>query len=148
MDIKTPREYFLDEAIKRHWNVLYGSKIGLDFCKEYANYYHQAKLKELGEADVSGSLQNCKKVIKDLLNMYVINVHKNGITKATITEALELTDRALNLISDNTLTPDDRGEELKCPECNSDDLKNAIYTEYKECNECYHYWEANQPQTK
>lgn len=52
INIKTPREYFLDEAIKRHWNVLYGSKIGLNFCKEYAEYYHQAKLKLLGIADV------------------------------------------------------------------------------------------------
>lgn len=95
MDIKTPREYFSDEAIKRHWNVLYGSKIGLDFCKEYADYYHQAKLKLLGKANVVG-----------------------------------------------------QSEQLKCPKCNSDNLKNAIYTEYKECNECYHYWEANKPQTK
>lgn len=54
MDIKTPREYFLDEAIKRHWNVLYGSKIGLDFCKEYADYYHQAKLKELTTPEERG----------------------------------------------------------------------------------------------
>jgi len=51
------------------------------------------------------------------------------------------------LQNQTTPTPDDRGE-LKCPECNSDNIKTAIYTKYKECNECYHYWEANQPQTK
>lgn len=45
MGIKTPREYFLDKAIERRWNFLYGSKIGLAFCKEYAEYYHQAQLK-------------------------------------------------------------------------------------------------------
>jgi hypothetical protein len=54
MDIKTPREYFLDNATERHWNVLYGSKICLDFCKEYAEYYHKAKLKLLGIANVVG----------------------------------------------------------------------------------------------
>jgi hypothetical protein len=50
-------------------------------------------------AVVSGSLQEHKQVIRDLLDMYIINVHKNGITTATITEALELTDRAVKLIS-------------------------------------------------
>ena len=32
---------------------------------------------------------------------------------------------------------------LCCPECNSTNLKNAIHTDYKECNKCCHYWEHN-----
>lgn len=32
---------------------------------------------------------------------------------------------------------------LCCPECNSTNLKNAIHTDYKECNKCYHYWQHN-----
>jgi hypothetical protein len=51
--------------------------------------------------DVSGSLLEHKQVIRDLLDMYIVKVNKNGITKATITEALELTDRAVKLISDD-----------------------------------------------
>ena len=34
-------------------------------------------------------------------------------------------------------------ELLVCPECKSTDCKTAIYTDYKECNKCYHYWEAS-----
>ena len=36
-----------------------------------------------------------------------------------------------------------QSEQLVCPECKSTDCKTAIYTDYKECNKCYHYWEAN-----
>ena len=36
-----------------------------------------------------------------------------------------------------------RSEQLVCPECKSTDCKTAIHTDYKECNKCYHYWEAN-----
>ena len=32
---------------------------------------------------------------------------------------------------------------ISCPECNSTNLKNAIHTDYKECNKCCHYWEHN-----
>lgn len=35
---------------------------------------------------------------------------------------------------------DDTLNKLSCPECGSEDLKEAIYTDYKECNKCYHYW--------
>jgi len=34
-------------------------------------------------------------------------------------------------------------EQLVCPECKSTDCKTATHTDYKECNKCYHYWEAN-----
>jgi hypothetical protein len=30
-----------------------------------------------------------------------------------------------------------------CPECKSTDIKTAIHTDYKECNKCYHFWEAD-----
>ena len=33
-----------------------------------------------------------------------------------------------------------QSEQLVCPECKSTDFKTAIYTDYKECNKCYHYW--------
>lgn len=36
-----------------------------------------------------------------------------------------------------------QSEQLVCPECKSTDCKTAIHTDYKECNKCYHYWEAN-----
>ena len=36
-----------------------------------------------------------------------------------------------------------QSEQLVCPECKSNDCKTAIHTDYKECNKCYHYWEAN-----
>ena len=36
-----------------------------------------------------------------------------------------------------------QSEQLVCPECRSGDLKATIHTDYKECNKCYHYWEAN-----
>jgi hypothetical protein len=35
-----------------------------------------------------------------------------------------------------------QSEQLVCPECKSTDCKTAIHTDYKECNKCYHYWEA------
>ena len=34
-------------------------------------------------------------------------------------------------------------EQLVCPECKGTDCKTAIHTDYKECNKCYHYWEAS-----
>ena len=30
-----------------------------------------------------------------------------------------------------------------CPECKSIDIKTAMHTDYKECNNCYHFWEAD-----
>ena len=36
-----------------------------------------------------------------------------------------------------------QSEQVVCPECKSTDFKTAIHTDYKECNKCYHYWEAN-----
>ena len=36
-----------------------------------------------------------------------------------------------------------QSELLVCPECQSTDCKTAIHTDYKECNKCFHYWEAN-----
>jgi len=36
-----------------------------------------------------------------------------------------------------------QSEQLVCPECKSTDCKTAIHTDYKECNKCYHYWEAS-----
>ena len=49
-------------------------------------------------------------------------------------------DRAEQLILSGVVVP--KGT-LCCPECNSTNLKNAIHTDYKECNKCCHYWEHN-----
>jgi len=35
-------------------------------------------------------------------------------------------------------------KESVCPECNSVDVKIAIHTDYKECNECFHFWETKE----
>lgn len=39
-----------------------------------------------------------KQVIRDLLQMYILNLDENGYTKATLAEMMELSDRAAKLI--------------------------------------------------
>lgn len=47
---------------------------------------------------VSGSLQEHKQVIKDLMETYIINLDENGTPKASITDIMKLIDRAEKLI--------------------------------------------------
>jgi hypothetical protein len=47
---------------------------------------------------VSNSLQEHKQVIKELIETYIINLDDDGELKATITELMELSDRAVKLI--------------------------------------------------
>jgi hypothetical protein len=56
----------------------------------------------------------------------------------------EMKDNALNGLEQLRLgAVVGQSEQLVCPECKSTDCKTAIHTDYKECNKCYHYWEAN-----
>ena len=47
---------------------------------------------------VSGSLQEHKQVIKDLLQTYILDLDDDGNLKADITELMALSDRAVKLI--------------------------------------------------
>jgi protein-arginine kinase activator protein McsA len=50
----------------------------------------------------------------------------------------------LDAVSEALTIPDvGQSKQLVCPECKSTDCKTAIHTDYKECNKCYHYWEAS-----
>lgn len=50
------------------------------------------------QADVSGSLQEHKEVIKELMETYIINVNEDGEPKASITDIMKLIDRAVKLV--------------------------------------------------
>ena len=62
------------------------------------NECQQEHNKQLRIADVSNSLQEHKQVIKDLIETYIINLDDDGNLKATLTELMELSDRAVKLI--------------------------------------------------
>ena len=83
----------------------------------------KAKLKEVVEK--IAYQQTAEDQNDDLFN-------KMGILNKYVQEQLTLTDVVK---SDSEL--------LVCPECKSTDCKTAIHTDYKECNKCYNYWEAN-----
>ena len=51
--------------------------------------------------NVSGSLQEHKQVIKDLMKTYIIDLDENGSPKKSITEIMKLIDRAVKLVSND-----------------------------------------------
>jgi hypothetical protein len=53
------------------------------------------------QPSVSGSLQEHKQVIRDLMETYIINLDENGSPKASITDIMKLIDRAVNLVGNN-----------------------------------------------
>ena len=73
------------EQIMDFWEIA-------EIMQEYADH------KQLIIADVSNSLQEHKQVIKDLIETYIINLDDDGNLKATLTEVMELSDRAVKLI--------------------------------------------------
>ena len=52
-------------------------------------------------ADVSGSLQEHKEVIRELMNTYIINLNEDGEPKASITDIMKLIDRAVALVGND-----------------------------------------------
>lgn len=50
---------------------------------------------------VSGSLQEHKQVIRDLMETYIINLDENGSPKASITDIMKLIDRAVKLVGND-----------------------------------------------
>ena len=50
---------------------------------------------------VSGSLQEHKQVIRDLMETYIINLNENGSPKASITDIMKLIDRAVMLVGND-----------------------------------------------
>ena len=50
---------------------------------------------------VSGSLQEHKQVIRDLIETYIINIDENGSPKASITDTMKLIDRAVKLVGND-----------------------------------------------
>jgi len=48
--------------------------------------------------DVSGSLQEHKQVIKDLIETYITDLDEDGSPKKSITEIMKLIDRAVKLV--------------------------------------------------
>jgi len=50
---------------------------------------------------VSGSLQEHKQVIKDLMETYIIDLDEDGSPKKSITEIMKLIDRAIKLVSND-----------------------------------------------
>jgi len=64
-------------------------------CRRYLKEH----LQKQGDIPVvSNSLQEHKQVIKDLVEAYIINIDDDGELKASITELMELSDRAVKLI--------------------------------------------------
>ena len=66
---------------------------------------HKAMNEELNRPSclgaVSGSLQEHKQVIKDLVETYIINLDENGSPKASITDIMKLIDKAVALIGND-----------------------------------------------
>ncbi len=66
--------------------------------KEYQSIGNGAKLNcaieaaelALQQPDVSGSLQEHKEVIRELMNTYIINLNEDGEPKASITDIMNL----------------------------------------------------------
>jgi len=50
---------------------------------------------------VSGSLQEYKQVIKDLMETYIIDLDEDGSPKKSITEIMKLIDRAVKLVGND-----------------------------------------------
>lgn len=50
---------------------------------------------------ISGSLQEHKQVIRDLMETYIINLDENGSPKASITDIMKLIDRAVKLVGND-----------------------------------------------
>lgn len=81
--------------------------------------------------------------LQNLLNECIMIEQGNylgGNFSVDLAEAQAELDQAKQLLIPRVVG---RSEQLVCPECKSTDCKTAIHTDYKECNKCYHYWEAN-----
>jgi len=61
----------------------------------------EAENPALNKTDVSGSLQEYKQVIRDLMETYIINLDENGSPKASITDIMKLIDRAVKLVGND-----------------------------------------------
>ena len=70
------------------------------YCDKYVSWLED-KILALRIHDVSGSLQEHKQVIKDLMETYIINLDENGSPKASITDIMKLIDRAVKLIGND-----------------------------------------------
>lgn len=70
-----------------------GSAYGMPLSK---NAYEQ-----LRQHFVSGSLQEHKQVIRDLMETYIINLDENGSPKASIADIMKLIDRAVELVGND-----------------------------------------------
>ena len=55
----------------------------------------------LNKGDVSGSLQEHKEVIMELMNTYIINLNEDGEPKASIIDIMKLIDRAVALVGND-----------------------------------------------
>lgn len=73
---------------------------GKIYTQEYARWLERQVL-AARQPPVSGSLQEHKDVIRELINTYIINLNEDGEPKASVTDIVKLIDRAVGLIGTN-----------------------------------------------
>lgn len=68
---------------------------------EWKRDFARQVVKLFCQPNVSGSLQDLKQIIRDLIETYIINLDDNGNPKASITDIMKLTDRAVKLVGND-----------------------------------------------